>query len=118
MLHVVISIVGQQQGLHLAQVYYQQSLESESKLNPVPLDSEETFGLVGFESIFTHLEIISNGRPIKVVNDRINISKSKSHNKPKISPAKHNDLPTDHNLEIWYFTNLLHIFFCLYTVEN
>ena len=31
------------------------------------------------------LQIISNGKPIKVLNDRIDISKSKSHNKPKIS---------------------------------
>ena len=48
--------------------------------------TEETFGSVGFESIFTHLEIISNGKPIKMLNDRIDISKSKSHNEPKISP--------------------------------
>ena len=40
--------------------------------------TEETFGSAGFESIFKHLEIISNGRPIKVLYDRIDISKSKS----------------------------------------
>ena len=50
--------------------------------------SEETFGSVGFESIFTHLEIISNGRPIKVINDSIDISKLKSLNEPKFSPEK------------------------------
>ena len=33
-----------------------------------------------------HLEIISNGRPIKVLNGRIDISKSKSLNDTKISP--------------------------------
>ena len=37
---------------------------------------KKTFGSFGFESIFTHLEIISNGSPIKVLNDRIDISKS------------------------------------------
>ena len=42
------------------------------------LVSEETFGSVGFESILAHLEIISNGRPIKVLNDNIDISKSSS----------------------------------------
>ena len=29
--------------------------------------TEDTFGSVGIESIFTHLEIISNGKPIKVL---------------------------------------------------
>ena len=48
--------------------------------------TEETFGLVGFESIFVHLEIISNGRPTEVLNDRIDISKSNSYNEPKIPP--------------------------------
>ena len=48
--------------------------------------AEETFGSVSFESIFLHLEIISNGRPIKVPNDRIDISKSKSLSELKISP--------------------------------
>ena len=41
----------------------------------------ETFGLVGFESIFTHLETISIGKSIKVFNDNIDISE------PKISPV-------------------------------
>ena len=48
-------------------------------------NSGETFGSVGSESIFMHLEIISNGRLIKVLKDRIDISKSKSLNEPKIS---------------------------------
>ena len=51
------------------------------------LFTEETFGSFGFESVFTHLEIISIGRPIKLHNDRIDISKSKSHDEPKFSPA-------------------------------
>ena len=51
------------------------------------IGSEETFGSVGFESIFTNLEITSNGRPIKVHNDSIDISKSNSYNEPKISPG-------------------------------
>ena len=51
------------------------------------LFSEETFGSVGFESIFMHLEIISNGQQIKVLNDSIDLSKSKSHNEPKVSPV-------------------------------
>ena len=50
--------------------------------------TEETFVSFGFESIFLHLEIISNGRPIKVLNDRIDISKSKSLNDAKISPVQ------------------------------
>ena len=48
--------------------------------------TEETFGSVGFESIFTHLEIMSNGSLIKVRNDNIDISKSNSYSEPKISP--------------------------------
>ena len=51
------------------------------------VQSEETFGSVGFESIFKHLEIISNGRPIKAHNDKIDISKLNSYNEPKFSPA-------------------------------
>ena len=39
---------------------------------------EETFGSVGFESLFKHLEIISNERPITVCNGNIDISKSSS----------------------------------------
>ena len=45
--------------------------------------TEETFGLVSFESIFVHLEIISNGRPIKVLNDNIDISKSSALKRTK-----------------------------------
>ena len=47
------------------------------------------FGSFDFESIFMHLLIISNGRPIKVCNDNIDISKSNSHNEPKNSPVLH-----------------------------
>ena len=50
--------------------------------------AEETFCSVGFESILSHLEIISDGKPIKMLNDRIDISKLKSHNEPKNSPIK------------------------------
>ena len=46
--------------------------------------SEENFGSVGFESIFKHLEIICNERPIKVCNDNIDISKSSSLKRTKI----------------------------------
>ena len=46
--------------------------------------SEETFGSVGFEGIFAHLEIISNRKPIKVCNDNIDISKSSSLKRTKI----------------------------------
>ena len=45
---------------------------------------EETFGSVGFESIFKHLEIISNERPITVCNDNIDMSKSSSLKRNKI----------------------------------
>ena len=54
--------------------------------------SEETFASFGFESIFLHLEIISNGRPIKVLNDRSDISKSKSLNNTTISPEQQGKL--------------------------
>ena len=54
--------------------------------NTSQIESEETFGFVGFENIFIRLEIISNGRPLKVLNNSIDISKLKSHNKPTISP--------------------------------
>ena len=47
------------------------------------ISAEETFGSVGFESIFAHLEIISTGRPIKVLNDNIDISKSSSFKRTK-----------------------------------
>ena len=49
--------------------------------------SEETFVSFGFESIFLHFETISNGRPIKVINDKIDISKLKSLYDTKISPG-------------------------------
>ena len=46
----------------------------------------KTFGSVDFESIFAHLEIIADTKPIKALNDTIDISKSKSLSEPKISP--------------------------------
>ena len=49
---------------------------------------EETFGSVGFESIFKHLEIIFNERPIKVRNDNIDISKSSSLKRNKSFTCK------------------------------
>ena len=69
--HFVCSYIVKEIWRHLVLLYYQ----------------KKTFGWVGFESIFMHLEIVSNGKPIKVINDRIDISKSKLHNEPKISPV-------------------------------
>ena len=59
-------------------------MSSQGQIRRVTLEEEETFGSVGFESIFKHLEIVSNERPITVCNDNIDIPKSSSLKRNKI----------------------------------